>query len=99
MTERKKQIRLGAEDNKDVVGLDKIDPVLQRAQEVMARAIIKQRLAVLSDTQALVLRDSGAEDSASEDSASEVWDEMPRLAREHEGSMEDGSSGGGVPSG
>ena len=94
MTEGKNEIRLGAEDNKDVVGLDKIDPVLQRAQEVMARAIIKQRLAVLSDTQALVLRDSGAEDSASE-----VWDEMPWLAKEHEGSMEDGSSGGGVPSG
>ena len=86
MVDGNKDIRLGEEDNKNVVRLDKNSPVLQRARDLMVRAVIKERLALLSDFQAQALRDSGEGNSASE-----LWSEMPRLAREHEGALEDGN--------
>ena len=66
---------------------------MQRAHELMVRAVIKERLALLSDVQAQTLRDSGEGNSASE-----LWSEMPRSAREHEGVLEDGNlEGNGSP--
>ena len=86
MVDRNKDIRLGEEDNKNVVGLDKNSPVLQRVHDLMVRAVIKERLALHSDAQAQALKDSGEGNSASE-----LWSEMPRSAREHEGALEDGN--------
>ena len=78
----------GEWDNKDIVELDKDSPVLQRARDVMVRAVIKQRLAILAEIQASDLRGSGVEDTVSG-----LWGEMPRMAREHEASVEDSEFG------
>ena len=80
--EGNEEICLGEEENNNVVELDKNSPVLLRAYELMIRAVIKERLAILSHAQTLDLSDSGVD-------ASGLWNEMPRLAREHEGSLED----------
>ena len=82
MVDGNEDIRLGEGDNKNAVKLDKNSPVLQRARDLIVRAVIKERLALLSDFQAQALRDSGEGNSASE-----LWSEMPRLAREHEGAL------------
>ena len=93
MVNEHRDIRLGEDNNKNAVQLDKHSPVLQRAHELMVRAVIKERLALLSDVQAQALRDSGEGNSASE-----LWSEMPRSAREHEGALEDGNlEGNGSP--
>ena len=92
MTDGNRDIHLGEEENNKVVGLDKNHPVLQRADQLMIRAILKERLAILAETQALASRESGEESSSSG-----LWGEMPRLAREHEGSLEDGDLPGDGP--
>ena len=90
MAEADKDIRLGEVDNNDVVKLDKDSPILQRARELMARAVIKKRMAMLAEIQELDIRGPGPEDSASD-----LWREMPLVARDHESSLEDGAGGGG----
>ena len=85
MTEGNKDIRPGEVESKEVVELDKTSPVLQRARELMARAVIKERLAILGEIQAL------------EDSVFDLWREMPLVARGHESSLEDGAEGDGSP--
>ena len=69
----------GERRNGDVVELDKGNPVSRRFCDLIARAVIKQRLAAWAEAQAL--------DSGLEDPASELWSEMPRVAREHEASL------------
>ena len=93
MVDGNEDIRLGEGDNKNAVKLDKNSPVLQRARDLIVRAVIKERLALLSEAQAQALRDSGKGNSAWE-----LWSEMPRSAREHEGALEDGNlEGNGSP--
>ena len=89
MAKENEDIRPDEADKKnieDIVELDKNSPVLQRARELMARAVIRERLAILAEIQALDLRGSGLEDSASD-----LWGEMPLVARKHESSLEDGT--------
>ena len=92
MVDGNRDIRLGEDDNNNAVKLDKNSPVFQRALDLVARAVTKERLAMLSDAQAKVLRDSGEGNSALD-----LWSEMPRSAREHEGALEDGNLVRGGP--
>ena len=95
MTEGKDVIRPSGADKNSVVGLDNGNPVLQRAQQLLARAVIKERLAAFVQAQAMDL--VGAEVG---DDASGLWDEMPLAAKEYEASrMNTGENveGGGVP--
>jgi hypothetical protein len=85
MTERNRDIRLGGEDNRDIVKLDKNGPALKRAHEVTAKAVIKERLAMKAKIRARALQDSEVGETASGS-----WGEMPRMAREHEASLVDG---------
>ena len=84
--------RLSEEDSKQVVKLDKESPLLQRAREVMIRAVIKERLAILAEIQALDLRSSEVEQPVSG-----LWSEMPLVAKEHEASLGDGEVGTDKP--
>ena len=90
MTDGDKDIRPSEAEEKDVVKLDKNSPVLQRARELMARAVIKKRMAMHAEFQPPDFRGSGAGDSAPD-----LWREMPLVAREHESSLEGGAEGGG----
>ena len=58
--------------NRNIVELDKENPVSRRVCDLIARVVIKQRLAVWAEAQAL--------DSGLEDPVSELWSEMPRVA-------------------
>ena len=69
------------EDNKQFATADNENPRLQRARELMIRAVVKQRIAQWAQIKAL--DDEGA---GLEAPAYELWDEMPQLAREHEAS-------------
>lgn len=71
----------------EVVELDNENPVSRRVRDLMARVVIKERLAQWAEVQAL--------DSGLEDPASELWREMPRVAREHEASLGDEGSDSG----
>ena len=85
MADSKRDIRLhkGADDE-NVVKLDKDSPASKRARGLLARGIIKERLAIQARIQAQALRDSEAGKAASGS-----WGEMPRVAREHEASLVD----------
>ena len=69
------------EDNKQFVIADNENPRLQRARELVIRAVAKQRIAKWAQIKAL-----GNEGAGLEVPASEIWHEMPQLAREHEAS-------------
>ena len=90
--EGNKEICLGEEENNNVVELDKNSPVLQWAYELMIRAVIKERLAILAEIQALDLRSSEVEQPVSG-----LWSEMPLVAKEHEASLGDGEVGTDKP--
>ena len=72
------------EDNKPFVIADNENPRLQRARELLIRAVARQRVAMWAQIQALENEGAGLESPASE-----LWDEMPQLAREHEASRSD----------
>ena len=88
MVNGNEDIRLGEEDNKNAVRLDKNSPVLQRIRELMIRVVITERMALWPEAQAQA---QALKDSGEGNSASELWSEMPRSAREHEGALEDGN--------
>ena len=81
MENQKKEVRLPEMDN-DIVEVDKQSPRFQRAQELMKRMVMAQRVAMLAKAQALDLRQSGVDDSVSD-----LWGEMPLVAKEHEVSL------------
>ena len=81
MKDREKDINLVEEDNKQFATADNENPRLQRARELMIRAVVRQRIAQWAQIKAL--DDEGA---GLEAPAYELWDEMPQLAREHEAS-------------
>ena len=83
MEYQKKEVRLSELDN-DIVEVDKQSPRFQRAQELMKRMVMAQRVAMLVKAQALDLRQSGVDDSLSE-----LWGEMPVMGKEHEVSLGD----------
>ncbi len=77
MNERAHDHTIGPEVNKKVVHTD--NDKLIRADEVLVRAVLKQRCALFAKLKAL--RD---EEPVSEESASDLWEEMPRVAKEYE---------------
>ena len=84
MKDREKDINFVKEDNTRFVIADNGNPRIQRARELMIRAVARERIAMWAQIQAL--EDDGVE---TETPASELWREMPELAREHEASRED----------
>ena len=84
MKDREKDINFVKEDNTRFVIADNGNPRIQRARELMVRAVARERIAMWAQIQAL--EDDGVE---TETPASELWREMPELAREHEASRED----------
>ena len=84
MKNREKEINLVEEDNKQFVIADNENPRLQRARELVIRAVAKQRIAMWAQIKALENEGAGLETPASE-----LWVEMPQLAREHEASRSD----------
>ena len=97
MSKGKSGIRPVGADKSSIVEPDDENPVLQRAQQLVARAVIKERLAAFAQAQAMDL--GGAEVG---DDASGLWDEMPLAAKEYEASRMDAGDGenvegGGVP--
>ena len=103
-----RDVRPNEEGDNNFEELDKHHLALQRALQLMARAVAKERMAMLAKT--LQPEVSGLESDAS---ARELWEEMPRSAREYEESLLDGDTRddwssvedsefdeyGGVPSG
>ena len=85
MEYQKKEVHLG-EGDKDVVELDKNSPRFQRARELMTRMVLAERTDMLAKAQVLDLRQSGLDDSVSD-----LWSAMPRVAKEHEVSLAEGS--------
>ena len=66
---------------------------MKRARNLLVRGIIKEGLAMQAKIQAQALQDSEVGETASG-----AWEEMPRMAREHEASLADGDAEGeGVP--
>ena len=84
MKDREKDINFVKEDNTRFVIADNGNPRIQRARELMIRAVARERIAMWAQIHAL--EDDGVE---TETPASELWREMPELAREHEASRED----------
>ena len=84
MKNRENDINFVKEDNKQFVIADNGNPHIQRARELMIRAVARERIAMVAQIQAL--EDDGVE---TETPAAELWREMPELAREHEASRED----------
>jgi hypothetical protein len=84
MKNREKEYKIAKEDNTRFVIADNGNPLMQRARELMVRAVARERIAMWAQIQAL--EEDGVE---TETPASELWREMPELAREHEASRED----------
>ena len=84
MKDWEKDINFVKEDNTRFVIADNGNPRIQRARELMVRAVARERIAMWAQIKAL--EDDGVE---TETPASELWREMPELAREHEASRED----------
>ena len=76
------------EDISQFVIADNGNPLLERARELMVRAVARQRIAMWAQMKALE-----EEEAESESTASELWREMPELAREHEASRGDDGLG------
>ena len=83
MENQKKDVHLTGLD-KDIVEVDKSSPRFQRAQKLMKRMVMAERVAKLIEAQALDLRQSGVDDSLSD-----LWDEMPLVAKQHEALLGD----------
>lgn len=92
MAEGENGIRPDEVDKEDIAGLDNESPVMQQAQRLWARAIIRERLAAYARAQAMVLGDAWVEGGASG-----LWDEMPLAAKEYEVSRLDGDGGETAP--
>ena len=84
MKDRENDNNFVEEDNKQFVIADNVNPRLQRARELMIRAVARQRIAMWAQIKALEAEGVGLEVPASE-----LWREMPELAREHEASRGD----------
>ena len=84
MKDREKDINFVKEDNTRFVIADNGNPRMQRARELMVRAVARERIAMWAQIQAL--EEDGVE---TETPASELWHEMPELARAHEAFRED----------
>ena len=84
MKKRENDINFVKEDNDQFVIADNGNPHIQRARELMIRAVARERIAMVAQIQAL--EDDGVE---TETPAADLWREMPELAREHEASRED----------
>ena len=84
MKDREKDINFVKEDNTRFVIADNGNPRIQRARELMVRAVARERIAMWAQIQAL--EEDGVE---TETPAAELWREMPELARAHEASRED----------
>ena len=65
--------------NDNVVHTDNDNAKLRRADEVLARAVLKQRFAMFAKIKAL--RD---EEPVSEESALDLWEEVTQVAKGHE---------------
>ncbi len=86
MEEAGKYVCSGERGNRDVVKLDKENPVSPLVCELVARLVTKRRAAEYIRAQEL--------GSGLENPASELWGEMPLVAREHEASL--GEEGAGL---
>ena len=84
MKDREKDINFVKEDNTRFVIADNGNPRMQRARELMVRAVARERIAMWAQIKAL--EEDGVE---TETPASELWREMPELARAHEAFRED----------
>ena len=84
MKDRRNDNNFIEEDNRQFVIADNGNPHVERARALIIRAIARQRIAMLAQSQAL--EDQGGESGSP---ASELWREMPELAREHEASRGD----------
>ena len=79
MNERTNDETKGQEVNNRIVHTDNDIAKLRRADELLVRAVLKQRFAMFAKLKAL--RD---EEPLSEESASDLWEEMPQVAKEYE---------------
>ena len=90
MIEREEDNHLDEGGQEPVVELDKGHPGLAHTDEVVRKVFIKTRFIKRAKAKALGLSVSGSE---SEDSVSGLWREMPRAAKEHAASLDDGALG------
>ena len=87
MKNQENDVNFVKEDISQFVIADNGNPLLERARELMVRAVARQRIAMWAQMKAL------EEEAESKSTASELWREMPELAREHEASRGDDGLG------
>ena len=88
MKNQENDVNFVKEDISQFVIADNGNPLLERARELMVRAVARQRIAMWAQMKALE-----EEDAESKAIASELWREMPELAKEHEASRGDDGLG------